>query len=117
GPLFSVVISPATSTVALNELRKVRALPRDRSRRSVVDDLRFNWEILDGDGSLQGVSDQEVEYRAPAVPGLARLRVTVTQRETTCSAEALVTITDRLEVTMNPAVISARGLPGYTFER
>lgn len=117
GPLFSVVVSPATSTVPLNELRRLRALPRDRSRRSVVDDLRFNWAILDGSGSLQGISDQEVEYRAPAVPGLARLRVTVSQMETTCSAEALVTITDRLEVAMNPAVISARGLPGYTFER
>jgi len=117
GPLYSVVISPAASTVPLNELRTFRALPRDRSRRVVVNDLRFNWEILEGDGSLQGVSDQEVEYRAPAVPGLARIRVTVTQRETACRAEALVTITDSLEAAMSPAVISARGLPGYTFER
>src|SRR5450631_1958769 len=91
GPLFSVVISPTTSTVTLTELRKLRALPRDRSRRSVVDDLQFHWDILEGDGSLEGVTDQEVAYRAPAVPGLTRLRVTVTQRETTCCAEALVT--------------------------
>jgi len=117
GPLYSVVISPAASTIPLNELRTFRALPRDRSRRLVVNDLRFNWEILEGDGSLQGLANQEVEYRAPAVPGLARIRVTVTQRETVCTAEALVTITDSLEATMSPAVISARGLPGYTFER
>ena len=97
--------------------RKFRALPRDRSRRRVHEDLRFNWEILEGDGSLQGVGDQEVEYRAPAIPGLARLRVTVIQRETACSAEALVTITDSLEVAMGSAVITTRGLPGYTFER
>ena len=32
GPLFSVVISPAANTAPLNELRKFRALPRDRSR-------------------------------------------------------------------------------------
>ena len=33
GPLYSVVISPAASTTPLNEVRKFRALPRDRSRR------------------------------------------------------------------------------------
>jgi hypothetical protein len=117
GPLYSVVISPAASTTPLNEVRKFRALPRDRSRRRVNEDLRFNWEILEGGGSLQGVGDQEVEYRAPAIPGLARLRVTVIQRETACSAEALVTITDSLEVAMSSAVVTTRGLPGYTFER
>ena len=117
GPLYSVVISPATSTTPLNEMRKFRALPRDRSRRRVHKDLRFNWEILEGDGSLQGVGDQEVEYRAPAIPGLTRLRVTVIQRETACSAEALVTITDSLEAAMSSAVVTTRGLPGYTFER
>jgi hypothetical protein len=117
GPLYSVVISPAASTTPLNEVRKFRALPRDRSRRRVQDDLQCNWEILEGDGALQNVSDQEVEYRAPAIPGLTRLRVTVTQWETACSAEALVTVTDSLETAMSPAVVTTRGLPGYTFER
>jgi hypothetical protein len=117
GPLYSVVISPAASTTPLNDMRSFRALPRDRSRRRVHEDLRFNWEILEGDGSLQGVGDQEVEYRAPAIPGLARLRVTVIQREIACSAEALVTITNSLEVAMISAVVTTRGLPGYTFER
>ena len=117
GPLYSVVISPAASTTPLNEMRSFRALPRDRSRRRVHEDLRFNWEVLEGDGSLQGVGDQEVEYRAPAIPGLARLRVTVIQRKTACSAEALVTITDSLEVAMISAVVTTRGLPSYTFER
>jgi hypothetical protein len=117
GPLYSVVISPAASTMPLNEVRKFRALPRDRSRRRVEDDLRFNWELLEGDGALKGVSDQEVEYRAPAIPGLTRLRVTVTQRTTACDAEALITVTDSLETAISPAVITTRGLPGYTFER
>jgi hypothetical protein len=35
----------------------------------------------------------------------------------TCSAEALVTITDSLEAAISTAAVSARGLPGYTFER
>jgi hypothetical protein len=117
GPLYSVVISPAASTTPLSEVRKFRALPRDRSRRRVEDDLRFNWELREGDGALNGVSDQEVEYRAPAIPGLARLRVTVTQGKIACCAEALITVTDSLETAMSPAVITTRGLPGYTFER
>ena len=75
------VVSPAASTTPLNETRKFRALPRDRSRRRVTEDLTFIWELTEGEGTLEGVTDQEVEYRAPAVPGLARMRVTVTQRE------------------------------------
>ncbi len=117
GPLFSVVVSPAASTIPLNETRKFRALPRDRSRRRVVEDLQFTWEIAEGAGSLQGVTDQEVEFRAPGVPGLARLKLTVSQREVTATAEALITVTDSLASATIPAVVNARGLPGYTFER
>jgi hypothetical protein len=117
GPLFSVIVSPAASTMPLNECRKFRALPRDRSRRRVVDDLTFAWEMLEGEGTLSGMTDQEVEFQAPGTPGLARLRATVTQRDLTVTAEALVTITDSLEGAISPAVVNARGLPGYTFER
>jgi hypothetical protein len=117
GPMFSVVVSPAASTTPLNESRQFRALPRDRSRRRVVEDLTFAWEIAEGEGDLHSVSDQEVEYRAPSSPGLARLKVTVTQREVTTTAEALITVTDSLESAMTPAIVNTRGLPGYTFER
>jgi len=117
GPLFNVVVSPAASTTPLNESRRFRALPRDRSRRRVVEDLQFAWEMVEGEGTLTGITDQEVEYRAPAVPGLARLKVTVTQREVSLSAEALITVTDSLEAAIGPAVVNTRGLPGYTFER
>ncbi len=117
GPLFSVVVSPAASTTPLNETRKFRALPRDRSRRRVIEDLTFTWELVGGEGTLDGVTNQEVEYRAPAMPGLARLKVSVSQRDATVTAEALITVTDSLESTITPAVINTRGLPGYTFER
>jgi Histidine kinase-, DNA gyrase B-, and HSP90-like ATPase len=117
GPLFSVVVSPAASTTPLNETRDFRALPRDRSRRRVVEDLKFFWEVAEGEGSLQGVTDQEVEYRAPTTPGLARLKVSVSQLEVTVTADALITVTDSLESAMTPAVVNTRGLPGYTFER
>jgi len=117
GPLFSVVISPASSTTPVNERRKFRALPRDRSRRRVVEDIEFLWEIVEGDGLLSDARDQEVEYLAPSAPGLARLRVSVTQREVTCTAEALVTVSASLEASVTSTMVTARGLPGYTFER
>lgn len=117
GPLFGVVISPAASTVPVKERRRFRALPRDRSRRRVTQDLLFAWEIVEGEGSIDFTADQEVEFSATETPGLVRLRVTVKQRELSFSAEALVTVTDSLDLPMNPAVANARGLPGYTFER
>ena len=68
-------------------------------------------------GRSTTTADQEVEFTATAMPGLVRLRVTVTQREVECSAEALVTVTDSLDASVNSAVVNTRGLPGYTFER
>jgi len=118
GPLFAAVVSPAASITPLNESRKFRALPRDRSRRRVTEDLAFAWDIAEGGGSLTGTADQEVEFRAPSTPGLTRLRVAVTQRDVTCTAEALITVTDRLDVQGGgAAAVNMRGLPGYTFER
>ncbi|HJR71652.1 MAG TPA: ATP-binding protein [Gammaproteobacteria bacterium] len=118
GPLFVVVVSPAASTTPLNESRKFRALPRDRSRRRVTEDLAFAWEITEGAGSLTNTSDQEVEFRAPGTPGLTRLRVAVAQHDVTCTADALITVTDQLDVPGGGAnTVNTRGLPGYTFER
>ena len=117
GPLFSVLVSPAASTVAVNESRRFTALPRDRSRRRVEDDLQFHWEILDGAGVLSGDRNQQADLAAPGTPGLMRLRVTVRQREVTCTAEALVTVTDNILPSAGSGVVNSRGLPGYTFER
>ena len=46
-----------------------------------------------------------------------RLFITVSQRDIRCTAEALITVTDSLDISMSPSVVNARGLPGYTFER
>lgn len=117
GPLFSVVTSPAAATIAVGDSRRFRALPRDRSRRRVEKQLGFAWVIVEGGGSLRGEHDQQVEFTAPGAPGLSRLRVTATQREVTCNAEALITTTDSLIPSAGTGVIDARGLPGYTLER
>src|SRR5229473_2424990 len=117
GPLYTVVISPAASTLRVNQSRRFRALPRDRSRRRVEQDLKFAWEIVEGGGTLSSTSNQEVSFEAPSLPVLVRLSVDVSQRDMRCSGEALITVVDSLDVAMGPAVVNARGLPGYTFER
>jgi hypothetical protein len=117
GPLHTVVISPAASTLKVSQGRRLRALPRDRSHRRVEHDLTFAWEIVEGGGTLLSTSDQEVSFTAPSSPVLVRLSVAVSQRDMRCSAEALITVTDSLDMAIGPAVVNARGLPGYTFER
>jgi hypothetical protein len=117
GPLHSVVISPAASTLAANQTRRFRALPRDRSRRRVERDLVFAWEIAEGGGTLSSASDQEVSFQAPSSPGLVRLSLNVSQHDVQAIAEALITVVDHLDEAISPSAINARGLPGYTFER
>jgi Histidine kinase-, DNA gyrase B-, and HSP90-like ATPase len=117
GPLHSVLISPSTSTLPVNTTRRFRALPRDRSRRRVEQDLLFAWQITEGSGTLSSASDQEVSFQAPSSPELVRLSVTASQHDVHCRAEALITVTDRLYAGIGASVVNARGLPGYTFER
>src|SRR5688572_27629500 len=93
GPLFSVAISPASSVLRVSTSRAFHALPRDRYRRRVEQDLEFHWHVVDGPGTLEGIHNQAVMFRASEEPGLTRLKVTVRQREVVCEAEALVTST------------------------
>jgi len=117
GPLFSVTISPASSILRVAERRGLRALPRDRSRRRVDEDVQFDWEIVDGGGRIEGAHDQSVMFVAADEPGLTRIKVTVRQREVVCEGDALITITQELPQVAGPATAPSQGLPGYTFER
>lgn len=79
--------------------------------------MTFAWEIGEGGGTLSSTSDQEISFEAPDSPVLVRLSVTDSQGDIRCGAEALITVTDSLDVSVTPSVVNARGLPGYTFER
>ena len=117
GPLFSVVVSPASSVVRVGDRKELRALPRDRSRRRVEEELAFEWRIVEGPGELEGLRDQAVTYLAPEEPGLARVEVTVRQRDMVAIGEGLVTVAHELLTQLGATTISMQGLPGYTFER
>jgi hypothetical protein len=73
-----------------------------------VEDLEFLWEIVEGGGSLSDARNREIEYLAPASPGLARLKVSVAQREITCVAESLITVTATLETSAGSTIVTAR---------
>jgi len=117
GPLFSVVVSPASSVVRVGEQRSLRALPYDRARRRVETDLTFSWEITGGGGALDRLHDQAVNFLAATEPGLVRVSVKVCQGDTERSAEALITVTHELLPQVGTTTIDSQGLPGYTFER
>lgn len=117
GPLFSVVVSPASTVVRVGDKRALRALPYDRARRRVESDLTFNWQIVEGGGALDRTHDQAVNFLAPDEPGLVRVTVTVSQADIERSAEALITVTHELLPQVGTASIDSQGLPGYTFER
>lgn len=117
GPLYSVRIAPTSCVVPVNTIRHLRAVARDRARHLVESGVAFAWSILEGAGVLEDESNEVATYRAPAEPGLVRVRVTATQGEVTCAAEAAITVTATLERETREPSGARQGLPGYTYER
>ncbi|MCZ6644392.1 MAG: ATP-binding protein [Gammaproteobacteria bacterium] len=117
GPLFSVRISPVSSVVPVGQSHTLRALCRDKSRRTVNDGLKFSWELIEGAAVFETQNDEMLTFTAPGEPGLERIRVTVIQGDISCSDEAAVTITDQLlDHRGGHRSIPTQGLPGYTLE-
>lgn len=117
GPLFSVMISPTSSVIPVGGVRALRAIARDRARRSVEHDLAHNWSIVEGEGTLDHADGEFAKYRAAAEPGLARVEVAVTQGDVICTAEAQITVTASLLPKTGSGDSSYQGLPGYTFHK
>ena len=117
GPLFSVMISPTSSVVEVGGSRTLRAVARDRARRSVEHGLTYAWTVLEGEGTLDHMSGEIATFRAAAEPGLARVEVTVTQAEVVCKAEAQITVAASLLPKAGGGKASFQGLPGYTYQK
>jgi hypothetical protein len=65
---------------------------------------------------LEHRRDQVATFIAPAEPGLARVKVMVSQNDIERSAEALITVTRELLSQVGTTGVESQGLPGYTFE-
>ena len=117
GPLFSALISPKSSVVSVDRRKKYRVVCRDRSRRVVLENLEYQWKILDGDGQLDENNRESTTFSAPAEPCLTTLEVIVRQGDTVCRDEALITVTDSLMDQSANTGKANKGLPGYTYRR
>ena len=111
GPLFSVAVSPASSIVRVGATKELRALPRDRSRRRVEEDLQFHWQLVEGPGTLTDVHNQAVTFLAPEEPGLARVQCDGSPARHLCVGEGLITVTNEL-LTNRPHDSSIAGPAG-----
>jgi hypothetical protein len=106
-----VRISPGSCAVAVGKSRKLHAIARDRNGNTIEENLLINWRILEGAGDLDEAGSEFATYQAPEEPGLVRIRVTATQNETVCEAEALITVTDSLLPETKEHSNTGRGLP------
>jgi len=118
GPLFKLMISPASSVIRVGERKKLKAVARDRAGRAVEDDIAFEWRIAEGGGALEGIDSLYSEYVAPEEPCVVRIELHATQNDLTLAASAIITVTAELikhSVAMEGAM--RRGLPGYTYQK
>jgi hypothetical protein len=118
GPLHGAVISPASAVVKVRSEAAFRCIPRDRSRRTVEENVSIAWTVKQGEGELSAASGEIVTLRTGDEPGLTVLEARVRQGDLSCTAESLVTVTDSLiEQPKSGDKPQDRGLPGYTFQR
>jgi hypothetical protein len=103
--------------VPVNGTKNLRAVPRDRSQRLVENNLIFQWKLVEGEGRLENDTAEILTFHAPAEPGLTRIRLTVTQGDVSCEAEALLTVTQTLVSSPKEREASLEGIPAYTFQR
>lgn len=118
GPLHSLTLSPSSSVIGVGEKKKLRAIARDKQRKTVEGDLRILWTIKEGAGELAVNEGEFCEYVAPGEPGLCVVEAVATQGEIERGAESIITIV--AELVPRPdrtGLASKRGLPGYTFKR
>ncbi|MEA3507173.1 MAG: ATP-binding protein [Elusimicrobiota bacterium] len=116
GPLYSVVISPASTLVKVEERKNLIALARDNKGRAVEGDLNFSWKIIEGKGSLEDGRKQAAVFIAPSEPQITVIKVTACQGKKKCGGEAVITVTDQL-IKKEKKPSSDKGLPGYTYHR
>ena len=116
GPLHSVRITPSSSTVRVDASRTLRAVARDARRRHIIENIAYDWRLMEGNGAIDNAGAEYAVFQAPDEPCLTRIAVTARQGEMACEAEALITVTDTLMPEPKDRSSAAHGLPGYTLE-
>ena len=118
GPLYSVLVSPASVVVRAKSEASFRCIARDRIRRAIDQGVAISWRIAEGEGRLSSETGEIVTFTAPEEPGLCILEAAATQGDITATGRAIVTVSETL-IEREPGAGENRGkgLPGYTFQR
>ncbi|MBU4376840.1 MAG: ATP-binding protein [Candidatus Omnitrophica bacterium] len=117
GPLFSARIHPGSALVQAGKAKSFRAVGLDRSKRQVEQRLTYQWAISEGVGTIDKHDGEVAIFNAPNEPGLCKLRLVARQADTTCEAEAVITVIDSLlKAPVENSEFSNKGLPAYTLE-
>jgi hypothetical protein len=118
GALYGAVVSPASAVVRVGQEKAFRCIPRDKSRRIIERDVAIRWRLREGEGALSAEEGEIVTFTAPVQPGLTMIEASAMQGGFTCTAEAVVTVTQSLlEREEGEPGPRGKGLPGYTFFR
>ena len=117
GPLFSVRIVPQSCVVPVGKTKTFHAMARDKNKKQAEENLSFIWEITEGEGKLESSGSELGTFIADMTPCLTKIRVTAAQADITCSAEAIITVTESLLPESTKAAATHQGLPGYTFKK
>ncbi len=116
GPLFSVLVSPATCTLPVSASRRFRAIARDRAGRQIEREVTYEWSVVEGLAQLSDAIGEFVTLTAPGEPQLVRVQISARQGELAATALSLITVTDSI-LPERPRPEAQGGLPDYTFEK
>ena len=114
GPLYKTAIVPAKTIIAVNSLKKFKAVCKDKKGKEIDHGLIVEWEVSAGHGNLK-TEGPFCEFTAGPEPEGASLKVTASDGKTQCSAEAVITVTAELIDKKEQSGNAGKGLPGYTY--
>lgn len=118
GPLYRLLVSPRSARVLVGKSVTLRAVARDKSKRPIDSGVDFEWRLLDGSGSVEPDAGEYVEYRAPAEPEVAIVKLTAREGDVELTAQAAITVMAELIVHhAGDEIAFKNGLPGYTYRR
>jgi hypothetical protein len=73
--------------------------------------------VIEGRATIKPNDGEIAELGAPHQPQLVRLKLTATQGDVECDAEALITVTESLAPEIGTGSANSAGMPGYTFQK
>lgn len=116
--LSTVAISPASSIIAVGEIKRLKAIAKDKKGRIIDGELEVSWQIIEGGGQLTNTQGLFTSYQAPLEPEIARIQASFKHNDKLMGAEAVITVTKELfnEPGSKASQGEKRGLPGYTFQ-